>query len=379
VSAPLETAAALLSARSSRPVRLESPALLKSWTRNDVWRARVAGGPDLPESVIVKRFKSEPERGLDEWAALALLTTAGIAPAVAPGFLGGDAEARCFLVEDLGVAPTLEELLNAADADAREHAESALLDVARLTARLHVAMRPLAAEFDRQRDALARRAMTTAAAAAMALRGRGSDLAAWLSALREPVAALPDEAMDELAQFVERPGEWTTLTHGDMAPSNTGQTASGWRLLDFEYAGVRPALYDALVWTLFCPFPPGLIERADRVYRETMAAGFPAARDDAAYATARARVAAWRMLDLLHWQTPALLEADREWAPGVGARGAVLWHLARFHALAGAASRDTVVPMIAATTLALERALRARWGGPPDPGAVWPAFRADRL
>ena len=106
MSAPLETAAALLSARSGRDVRLESPALLKSWTRNDVWRARVADGPDLPASVIVKRFKSEPERGLDEWAALALLTAAGVAPAAAPGFLGGDAEARCFLVEDLGVAPT---------------------------------------------------------------------------------------------------------------------------------------------------------------------------------------------------------------------------------------------------------------------------------
>ena len=178
---------------------------------------------------------------------------------------------------------------------------------------------------------------------------------------------------------MERPGEWTTFTHGDMAPSNTGHTASGWRLLDFEYAGVRPALYDGLLWTLFCPFPSDLIERAERAYRETVAAGFPAAVDDATYGSVRARVAAWRMLDLLHWQTPALLEADREWAPGVGARGAVLWHLARFHALAGAASRDTVVPMIAATTLALERALRARWGGPPDAGAVWPAFRADRL
>jgi len=114
VSAPLEAAAAVLSAVAGRAVRLESPALLKSWARNDVWRARVVGGPDLPASVIVKRFKAEPERGLDEWAALALLTAVGVAPATAPGFLGGDAEARCFLVEDLGAAPTLEEL--------REHA-----------------------------------------------------------------------------------------------------------------------------------------------------------------------------------------------------------------------------------------------------------------
>ncbi len=378
MSAPLEAAAAVLSAVAGRAVRLESPALLKSWARNDVWRARVVGGPDLPASVIVKRFKAEPERGLDEWAALALLTAVGVAPATAPGFLGGDAEARCFLVEDLGAAPTLEDMLNAEGAGARERAGGALLDVARVTARLHVAMRPHAAEFDRRRDALQRRALTTAATAAMALRGRGSDLAAWLSALREPAAAPPDEAIDELARFVERPGEWTTFTHGDMAPSNTGHTASGWRLLDFEYAGVRPALYDGLLWTLFCPFPPDLIERAERAYRETVAAGFPAAVDDATYGSVRARVAAWRMLDLLHWQTPALLEADRAWAPGVGARGAVLWHLARFHALAGVASRDPIVAAIATTTVVLERTLRARWGAPPDAGAVWPAFR-DRL
>jgi hypothetical protein len=378
VSAPPDAAAAVLSARAGCAVRLESPALLKSWARNDVWRARVAGGADLPASVIVKRFKAEPERGLDEWAALALLTATGVAPAAAPGFLGGDAEARCFLVEDLGVAPTLEDVLHAEGADARERAGLALLEVARVTARLHVAMRPHAAEFDRRRDALQRRALTTAATAAMALRGRGSDLAAWLSALREPAAASPDEAIDELARFVERPGEWTTLTHGDMAPSNTGRTVSGWRLLDFEYAGVRPALYDALLWTLFCPFPPDLIERADRAYRDTMAAGFPAARDDATYVSARARVAAWRMLDLFHWQTPALLEADRVWAPNVGARGAILWHLARFHALARAASSDPIVTAIATTTAALERTLRARWGAPPDAAAVWPAFR-DRL
>jgi hypothetical protein len=379
VIAPLETAAALLSARAGLAVRLESPELLKSWARNDVWRARVAGGSSLPASVIVKRYKSEPERGLDEWAALALLTTAGLAPAAAPVFLGGDAEARCFVVEDLGEAPTLEDLLNAKGGDARERAEAALLEVARLTARLHVAMRPLAAEFDRRRDELARRALTTVAAAAGALRGRGEDLVAWLSALREPSPEPVDEAIETLVQFVERPGPWTTLTHGDMAPSNTARAAGGWRLLDFEYAGLRPALYDALVWTLFCPFPSALIERADRAYRETLAAGFPDARDDAAYGTARARVAAWRMLDLLHWQPPVLLDADRAWAPGVGARGAVLWHLARFHALADAAPGDQAVAPIAATTRALERALRARWGRPPDAGAVWPAFRADRL
>jgi hypothetical protein len=378
VTPPLTAAEALLSARAGRPVRLEAATLLKSWARNDVWRARVADARQAPpSSVIVKRWKSEPARGLDEWAALALLTEAGLAPAAAPSFLGGDMAARCFVMEDLGAAPSLEDLLNGDDAGARERAAAALLDVARLTARFHAAMRGLAADFDRRRDALEPRPRPPAAAAAAGLRERGADLEAWLRAVGAARPAPVDDAVAALARFVETSSEWTTLTHGDMAPSNTLRAGDGWRLLDFEYAGVRPALYDGLLWTLFCPFPPDLIERADGVYRETLAARFPAAREERRYVTARARVAAWRMLDLLHWERPALLDADRPWAPGVGARGAVLWHLARFHALVGGG--DAVTASLAAATRALERALLARWGAAPDAASVWPAFRADRL
>lgn len=351
--------------------------LLKSWARNDVWRVRPPEPARAAGSVIVKRWKAQPERGLDEWAALGLLTERRANVAVAPRFLGGDLTARCFVMEDLGRAPTLEDVLNASGAGAREAAAGALIDVARLTARLHVAARALAAEFDRRRDALAARPRPTAAEAAHWLRRRGADLEAWLRAVGEGLPESVDEALKVLADFVEGPDAWTTVTHGDMAPSNTLRAADGWRLMDFEYAGVRPALYDALLWTLFCPFPAELVQRADAAYREGLAEGFPAACDAGQYAAARARVAAWRMLDLLYWQAPALLDADRPWAPGVGARGAVLWHLSQFHALAPAG--DAVTAPVAAATRRLERALRARWGDAPDPAVVWPAFREHRL
>ncbi|HKZ08373.1 MAG TPA: hypothetical protein VJU81_23100 [Methylomirabilota bacterium] len=351
--------------------------LLKSWTRNDVWRVRPPEPARAAGSVIVKRWKAQPARGLDEWAALDLLTEARPDVVVAPRFLGGDLAARCFVMEDLGRAPTLEDVLNASGAGAPEGAADALIDVARLTARLHVAARALAAQFDARRDALAARPRPTASEAAHWLRRRRADLETWLGSVGERLPDPVDEALKALADFVEEPGAWTTVTHGDMAPSNTLRAGDGWRLVDFEYAGVRPALYDALLWTLFCPFPPELIARADAAYRDGLAAGFPVARDARHYAAARARVAAWRMLDLLHWQAPALLDADRPWAPGVGARGAVLWHLARFHALAP--MEDAVTAPIAAATRPLERALLARWGAPPDAASVWPAFRVDRL
>ena len=84
------------------PARILDSTILKSWERNDVWRVRVTGGADLPAMVIVKQWKSEPARGLDEWAALAVLTEAGLV--AAPRFLGGDADARCFVMEDLARA-----------------------------------------------------------------------------------------------------------------------------------------------------------------------------------------------------------------------------------------------------------------------------------
>ena len=373
-SPPLEAVERLLGATHG-PARILDFSLLKSWERNDVWRVRVAGGPDLPAMAIVKQWKAEPARGLDEWAALAVLTEAGLA--ATPRFLGGDADARCFVMEDLGAGPNLEALLR--DPGAGERAAAALVALARLTGRMHVDARGLAAEFDRRRDGLARRPLSPAAAAARGLRERGADLAGWLEAVGELAVAGTPDALAALARFAGEPGDWTTVTHGDMAPGNTALTSAGWRLLDFEYAGVRPALYDALLWTLFCPFPASLIEPADRAYRETLAIGFGAARDDGAYASARARTAAWRMLDLLHWQSPALLTADAPWAPGFGTRAAVVWHLARFRVLAEAAPDDPAVAPIAAAARRLESRLLARWGPAPDAGALWPALAGDRL
>ena len=173
------------------------------------------------------------------------------------------------------------------------------------------------------------------------------------------------------------PDAWATLTHGDIAPSNDLRATDGWRRLDFEYAGVRHALYDALLWTLFCPFPLPLIERADTVYRAAIAGAFPPARDDGDYARARADVAAGRSLDLLRWQPPALLDRDREWAPGLTARRAVLLASRALPRRRG--RRRAPLAPFAATLEALHRRLGARWNAERECGFDWPAFGDDRL
>jgi hypothetical protein len=383
---PLEAVERVLRAAGDAAGRVSEPTLLKSWERNDVWRVRVTRAegapsslddPRRPDSVIVKRFKSEPARGLDEWAALEHLGALGIAPPSAPRFLGGDLEARCFVMEDLGEGPSLEHLLGARGPGVAARAGEALVAIARATGALHAAARGRAGEFDRRRDALAPRPATALRAAADSLRAAPAALRAWLDATGAAAAAGLEQAVAALAREAEEVGAWATLTHGDMAPSNNLLASDGWRLLDFEYAGVRHALHDTLLWTLFCPFPVPLIERADRAYRAAMAGAFPPARDDGEYARARAHVSAGRTLDLLRWQPPTLLERDRDWAPGLTARPAVLWHLERFLAVAEGGA-PALVP-IAATLEGLSRRLGARWGTERERGLVWPAFAADRL
>jgi hypothetical protein len=384
--APLAVVERILSAGAGGAVRASEPALLKSWSRNDVWRVRVTGAPaaaghpagsGVPDSVIVKRFKSEPARGLDEWAALEHLGSLGLAPAPAPRLLGGDLETRCFVMEDLGPGRSLADLLGAREAGGAARAADALVALARVTAALHAGARERAREFDRRRDALAPRAVTPLRETADALRAAAAALRAWLHATGAAAASGLEAAVETLARAAEDPGDWATLTHGDMAPSNNLLAPDGWRLLDFEYAGVRHALHDTLLWTLFCPFPVPLIARADQAYRAVMAGAFPAARDDGEYARARAQVATCRTLDLLRWLPPGLLARDREWAPGLTARGALLWHLARLLAIAEGGA-PALVP-ITATLGALEQRLTARWGAERERGLVWPAFSADRL
>jgi hypothetical protein len=384
--APLAVVERILSAGTGGAVQASEPALLKSWSRNDVWRVRVTGAgavagqparPGEPGSVIVKRFKSEPARGLDEWAALEHLGSLGLAPAPAPRLFGGDLETGCFVMEDLGPGRSLEDLLGAREAGAAARAADALMALARVTAALHAGARERAREFDRRRDALAPRVKTPLREAADALRADAAALRDWLHATGAAAASGLEDAVETLARAAEDPGDWATLTHGDMAPSNNLLAGGGWRLLDFEYAGVRHALYDTLLWTLFCPFPAPLIARADQSYRAVMADVFPAARDDGEYARGRAQVATCRTLDLLRWLPPGLLARDHEWAPGLTARGAVLWHLARLRDIAEGGA-PAYAP-ITTTLSALEQRLTARWSAERERGLVWPAFSADRL
>ncbi len=343
---------------------LSSPELLKTETRCVVVRAQVRGGP-VP-AVVLKHFRDDPMCGLDDWAGAEFLTRRGLE--TGPRFLAGDVDARLFVMEDLGRGPTLDALLRGEDARA---ANAGLMSTARLTGQLHARTLGTQSEYELVRHALPPRHERVRVENARFLLDHEGRLLRWLDAVE--VKAAPDlrKDLEAVAHTLADPGPFLSFTHGDMAPSNVLFTPGGPRLLDFEYAGMRHAMYDALMWLVSVPFPEELVARADITYRITLSADCEAAQVDSHWARARATVALARTVNLFQWLNPRALEEDRDWAPGFSQRTALLHHLARCRALLAPIDG---FPALARTLEALETRLRERWTVAPF---VWPAFRQE--
>ncbi|WP_426748292.1 phosphotransferase [Myxococcus faecalis] len=352
-----------LSAAWGRPVLLTEPQVLRTQSRCHVVRARVRGG-DVT-SVVLKHFHQDLVLGLDEWAGLELLGRHNLT--IAPGLIAGSVDSRLLVLQDLGLGPTLEDLLQGDDPEA---AIGGLLAVARLTGQLHARTWGLHGDFDMLRHALSPRPGRVRIENARYLLEHVDRLRRWTDAVDAELEPGTQEDLEHVARELAEPGPFLALTHGDMAPGNTLFTASGPRLLDFEYCGMRHALYDALMWLLVVPLPEELIARADVTYRITLAPSCEAARIDATWLRARALLATARTVNMFQWLSPRALERDREWAPGFSERAALLRHLARARAL-----REDVdpIPALSRTLDALEERLAERWAGTGS--FTWPAFR----
>ncbi|MBN1206738.1 MAG: phosphotransferase [Myxococcaceae bacterium] len=358
----LADGARALSTLWGRPVLLTKPEVLRSESRSDVVRARAIGG-EVP-SVVLKHFREDPICWLDDWAGTLFLTLQGLG--MGPHLLTGSEEARLFIMEDLGQGQSLEDLLNGDDARA---AESALLAIVRLTAQMHVSTLGAQAEYDAIRQSVEPRQQQVRIENALHLLDNAGQLRRWVTAVGAEEAPGTEAELEQLARTLADPGPFLAFTHGDLAPGNTHFTRAGPHLVDFEYAGMRHALHDALMWLLTVPLPSALIARADIAYRAVLSQGCQAAQVDSQYVRARAMVAAARTVNLLQWLPPTVLEKDYEWAPAFTARAALLRHLERCRMLLEPLDP---IPALARTLGSLEARLRERWTVAPF---VWPAFR----
>jgi hypothetical protein len=369
---------------------VHDPECLKAWNRNDVVRVRVtADDPGVPATVIVKRIRTDVDRGFDDWAGVHFLTTfapgaarragagagGAAAPGLAPRFVGGDHDRHLFVMEDLGDGPTLEDMLVGTDP---EEAAAAFADAAIVAGRMHAATLGLEREYLRMRDALALARPAAAARQGAALRDGLTRARAWFPCTGVAEPAGFEKAALAVARRMELPEDFLAYTHGDLAPSTCHFPARPGRpiLLDFEYGGFRHALHDALFWQMACPLPAAAARRADASYRRELAVACSAARDDAAYGQAQALVAAGRMLSALTWMAPELLAADRPWAPDITGRQALLHHLKRALPLVGLSGG--LEPLWEAFRR-LEANLSHRWRAEGTAPFVWPAFRGEQV
>ncbi len=340
---------------------LGAPEHLPGSSRSTVVRAQVRGGP--VHTVILKHFPTEPVAAFDDWAGADFLGRRGLE--LGPRLLAGDVDARLMVLEDLGRGRSLEAVLQGEDPRA---ATAGVLDTARLAGQLHTRTLGAQGDYELVRQALPPRPERVREQNARDLLEHAGRLLRWHAAVEAPAAPGLRAELEAVARTLADPGPFLAFTHGDLAPANLLFTPEGPRLLDFEYAGMRHALYDALMWLVTVPLPDELVARADITYRITLSAGCEAAQVDAEWVRARATVALARTVNLLQWLPPRVLEEDRPWAPGLSERGALLHHLARCRALLAPADG---FPALTRTLEGLEARLRERWTVAPF---LWPAL-----
>jgi hypothetical protein len=197
-------------------------------------------------------------------------------------------------------------------------------------------------------------------------------VARWADALAIPLPRGFDAACDHIAAIYADPGPNLAFSHGDPAPSNNHIGAGRVRLVDFEYAGYRHALYDLTGWAILCPLPWPWVAAMDRVFRQVLEAsawGFPLA-DDRRYQEAWATMCAYRAVAMITWFSPDLLTEDRAWVPGWTCRAALISTVLRLHqASAGVAALEPLAQLGGH----MGEELQARWQALGDGAPRWPA------
>ncbi|MEU8386302.1 hypothetical protein [Streptosporangium sp. NPDC048865] len=249
---------------------LSDPVDLGGSPRTVVLRCRTASGG----SVVVKKYGTEPD-GLRAFTAEA----AGLSLRLAgPGLLGVDASVPLLVMEDLGSAPTLADVLLGDDPRAARDGLSAW---ARGLGRLAAA-------------SVRRRADLAGLSARYGMGVPSWDEDPWparyAAGFPAALAGIGIEAPPELAGELERiattdADDYLAFTPGDTCPDNNLLTPDGLRLIDFESACYQPVFLTAAYCRMpfsscWCVFrlPAGLAESIEETYRPPRASAIATIR-----------------------------------------------------------------------------------------------------
>ncbi len=305
----------ILSSRFGGPVLLGNGTSFKASGRSILFRFDVVDGPSaLPRSIIVKRaigrdnerFDPSSSQGsavalFNDWAGLEFLGRLTGDPLLVPRCYGGDRNLGLFVMEDLGQIPRLDQILLGNDATA---ADTALIDMASVLARMHGLSASRRSDFVDLRDALGPRPdplrPEQVCAGFKAILQRlanhfGVDLGA---------AVLSD--VDRLTALFREDHPFWTYTHRDPCPDNWMLADQGIRLLDFEYGALGNSMLDGVFGRIHFPtcwctnrIPEPVIGRMEQTYRNELVKHLPAAQDEALYARTFVEACALHTLETL--------------------------------------------------------------------------------
>lgn len=355
----LRAASALLGRQLTDPVDLGGS------SRSSVLRCRTAAGG----TVIVKAFTdaAESRRAFTAEAAGLALDLGG------PELLAVDRDFPLLVMEDLGTAPTLADLLLGTDPKA---AERGLLEWARGLGRLSAAGASRRAEFE-QLWARYDQGLPSWEHEPWITRNAAELPGVLAAAGVEPAPGLAAE----LARIGTAGGErYPGFTPGDTCPDNNLLTAEGLRLIDFEAACFLSVFLTAAYcrmpfatcWCVFRP-PPDLAAEVERTFRAEVVASYPELAEEACWQQGMAEALAVWTVDLTVSLLPRALPEDapmhRTRRPVPTRRQLLSHRWAMAAALPG-------LPALGETMERLCTTVAADWNTPPLPG--YPAFETDR-
>lgn len=340
-----------------------TPVVIESWDRLEPWSvARVLlSGTGGGGTIIVKwvrigaaEARSERWRVGRELAALQFLSD-DLGLTVAPRVIAADLGAGFLVLEDLAPRVALDHLICRDGVEA--HLER-LAVFARALGELGAVTVGRVETFRARCLALGSQGQAVDHQGQFAeLWERGREIASALEApIAGPAAAELTAVIDELAS----PGAFFALSNGDAESNNVlvhESGSAGARLIDFEAAGYRHALLDAVClhvpgprWiSVAGPSTAGLAEH----YRHALARGVPQAREDRLYGFALAAACmSWALLRLQRFV------ALDERAAGDHSR---LQLVETLEAAARTAAAHRALPWLTGWLWRLAEALRRRW------------------
>lgn len=346
----MEVTDILAAASAVLGTELSDPVDLGGSHRSTVLRVRRATG----DTVILKAHNERATYAAE--AGGLRLTDLG------PRLLAADAEHRLIVMEDLGDAPNLADLLLGGD---EERARAALIEWAGTYGRLAVQTVGREAELEQPSEQWVAR-----------------DVAKLPAFLEEAGVAVPaglDADLAEVAALERDP--FRVFSPGDICPDNHLLTPDGLRPIDFEAAGFHSVFLDAAYsrmpfgscWCVF-RLPKTFSMEAERAYRDEVVKAYPELADDRIWRPGVRRGSVAYVVGMSQFLMPMVEEEDRPMnrtrMPDSSVRQVLHY---RWEVTATALERAGELPAVAAVLRGL-RAATGHWRTTDLPR--YPAFSA---